>query len=71
MSDSTLKYLAVCEARGHNAPVDDEMLALERVGLVVLKRAGWGYYEVRLTNAGEARIKEIEAEETKIEERKS
>ena len=67
MSDSTLKYLAVCEARGNNPAADKETFALERVGLVVLKRAGWGHYEVRLTHAGNARIKEIEAEEAKIE----
>ena len=60
MSDSTLEYLAHCEARGHNPAVDSEMLALERVGMVILKRAGWGHYEVRLTQAGNARIKEIE-----------
>lgn len=61
MSDTELEYLAVCEAKGRNPAADEEMFALERVGLVVLKRAGWGHYEVRLTHAGEARIKEIEA----------
>lgn len=64
MSDTTLEYLAVCEAKGRNVAADEDIFALERVGMVVLKRAGWGFYEVRLTHAGEARIKEIEALKT-------
>jgi hypothetical protein len=69
MSDSTLEYLAVCEARDRNPAGDAEMFALERVGLVVLKRAGWGHYEVRLTQAGHARVREIEASRSVEEER--
>lgn len=49
-----LEFYARVEAQGWNCAADEEMLPLERDGLVIIEDVGWGMRKVRLTAKGNA-----------------
>lgn len=60
---SALAYYAKCESDHRNPPIYEDILSLERDGLLTATSVGWGHCCIKITPKGRAELDKIDERE--------